>query len=649
MSERVSFARTTRIWCPFCGRYPLEYRLDSEHDSYTYRCVGYCHAGGMIAGYTPRAELTGLSLSSPKPRLTRHCLALDHHYRNILATDPGRCVCCGAALDVYRNTPERTVSSLLPEYSIELRCPICGSQDGASAWHLALDTPEAQRFWRRHPRMRALPVHEVESEGAHALWTGFESADGGARLVVISDRWTYRVLSVQERRRGSVIATLRQRDFALLWLGGLISSVGDWTLAIGLPIYVFLLTHSVLDTGLTLLFGQIPAIALGSIAGVFVDRWDHKRTLVIANCLLAVALLPVLLVVSPDRIWIVYAVAAVESALEQFVSPAVNALIPFLVTEERLVAANSLNSLSSNLARLVGPALGGVIAALWGLGGIVLADAVSFALAALLTAGISARRIRLANRQSGEAVPTSRRNPVGRLAGEWIAGVRAILAERTLMALFLAFAITYLGEGVMGTLYPVFVNQVLHGVALQIGELMTAQAIGGLLGGFLAGWIGERLLSRWLIGMSSVLFGLVDLIIFNIPALAPELLPATIPIFAFEAGLFIAVGIPGIWMSTGGLSLLQASSPDAYRGRIFGLLGATFGLLGLIGIVVASTITERIGVVRMLNIQGIGYVIAGVVLLWLLPRRRTPPLLDVAPVESLATDATTITVDLDVR
>jgi RNA polymerase sigma factor (sigma-70 family) len=189
--------RATRIWCPFCGRYPLEYRLESEHDSYTYRCVGCCHAGGMIAGYTPRAELTGLSLSSPKPRLTRHCLALDHHYRNILATDPGRCVSCGAALDVYRNTPERTVSSLLPEYSIELRCPICGSQDGASAWHLALDTPEAQRFWRRHPRMRALPVHAVETEGAHALWTGFESADGGARLVVISDRWTYRVLSVQ--------------------------------------------------------------------------------------------------------------------------------------------------------------------------------------------------------------------------------------------------------------------------------------------------------------------------------------------------------------------------------------------------------------------------------------------------------------------
>ena len=87
--------------------------------------------------------------------------------------------------------------SLPPEYGIELLCPICGSYDSASAWHLVLDTPEAQRFWRRHPRMRTLPVREVEAEGAHALWTGFESVDSGARLIVISDLQTYQVLSVQ--------------------------------------------------------------------------------------------------------------------------------------------------------------------------------------------------------------------------------------------------------------------------------------------------------------------------------------------------------------------------------------------------------------------------------------------------------------------
>jgi MFS family permease len=424
-----------------------------------------------------------------------------------------------------------------------------------------------------------------------------------------------------------MIKALRQRDFALLWLGGLISLAGDWILAVGLPIYVFLLTHSVLATGLAFLASRVPAIVLGSIAGVFVDRWDRKRTMVIANILLAVTLLPLLLVRSAEQVWIVYAVSAVESVLEQFVGPAQNALIPALVTEERLVAANSLNSLSSSLARLGGPALGGVIAAVWGLPGIVLGDAVSFALAALLIAGISARRARRADVPPVEAGAGKHGNPLGRLLREWADGMRIIFGERVLVVLFLAFAITNLGEGVFGTLYPIFVNRVLHGVALQIGELMSAQAVGGLLGGVAAGWIGERLLSRRLIGISAMCFGAIDLAVVNAPALLPRTLAMLapqwqVPIFTFEIGLFVAVGIPGIWMATGGLSLLQASAPDAYRGRVFGVLGAVFALLNVAGIVAASTLTDRVGVVTMLNIQGSGYIVAGVLLLALLPRQR---------------------------
>jgi MFS family permease len=376
----------------------------------------------------------------------------------------------------------------------------------------------------------------------------------------------------------------------------------------------------------------VPAIVLGSVAGVFVDRWDRKRTMVVANILLSVALLPLLLVRSADQVWIVYAVSAVESVLEQFVGPAQNALIPTLVTEERLVAANSLNSLSSNLARLGGPALGGVVAAVWGLWGIVLGDAISFALAALLIAGISARHARRADVPPPEAGPGKHGKPLSRLLGEWADGMRTILGERVLVVLFLALAITNLGEGVFGTLYPIFVNRVLHGVALQIGELMSAQAVGGLLGGVAAGWIGERLLSRRLIGISAICFGAIDLVVVNAPALLPGALVALapqwqVPIFTFEIGLFVAVGIPGIWMSTGGLSLLQASAPDAYRGRVFGVLGAVFALLNVAGIVAASTLTDRLGVVTMLNIQGSGYIAAGVLLLALLPRQRRNPVM----------------------
>jgi RNA polymerase sigma factor (sigma-70 family) len=186
--------RQTRIWCPFCGNTPLEYRRDAERGSYMYRCTGLCHYEGVIAGQAYPNCADGRS--SPKPILSRQCLTLDHYYRDMLATDRGHCDICGSPLHVYRRTPDQIIDPLPREHGIVLECPRCGPFDGSSAWHLMLDTPETQRFWRRHPRMRALPVSEVEAEGRPALVTGFESTDGQARLVIVSDRWTYEVLRV---------------------------------------------------------------------------------------------------------------------------------------------------------------------------------------------------------------------------------------------------------------------------------------------------------------------------------------------------------------------------------------------------------------------------------------------------------------------
>ncbi len=92
-----------------------------------------------------------------------------------------------------------------------------------------------------------------------------------------------------------MLTLLRQRNFALLWFASLISLVGDWMLMIGLPIYMYILTHSALATSFMFMAGILPQIALGSVAGVFVDRWDRKRVMIITNVLLALCLLPLLL------------------------------------------------------------------------------------------------------------------------------------------------------------------------------------------------------------------------------------------------------------------------------------------------------------------------------------------------------------------
>src|SRR5579859_1053655 len=144
-----------------------------------------------------------------------------------------------------------------------------------------------------------------------------------------------------------MLAVLRRRNFLRVWLGGLASLTGDWALFAGLPLVVYQMTGSTLALGLTGIAGAIPRLLLGSIAGVFVDRWDRRRTMLVADLLLGVVLLPMLLVTSAERIWLLVLLQMIESSIVQFYKPAEGALLPRLVPSEELVAANALNSLNN--------------------------------------------------------------------------------------------------------------------------------------------------------------------------------------------------------------------------------------------------------------------------------------------------------------
>lgn len=191
----------TRIWCPFCGSHQLAYSMDRQTGAYIFRCPGACVPGSIVgAGRDPvlLAELV-----SPKAILTRLCLELSTEYRRHLAPGGQACPYCGRKLDIQQwdtNPPTNmrgavdalTAAPLL--HGVTLLCSSCRGENGASAWHLALDTPEAVQFWRQHPRMRALPIREVAFDGRPALVTGFESRDRRSRLELVSARDTYEVL-----------------------------------------------------------------------------------------------------------------------------------------------------------------------------------------------------------------------------------------------------------------------------------------------------------------------------------------------------------------------------------------------------------------------------------------------------------------------
>src|SRR5690348_12008120 len=158
-----------------------------------------------------------------------------------------------------------------------------------------------------------------------------------------------------------MFAVLRKRNFLLLWSGQFVSLCGDWLLFIALPFYIYQLTGSVIQLGISLLVELLPRILLGSVAGVFVDRWDRRRTMIVADILRAAVLLVMLLVHSAGLLWIIYIALAVQAIVSQFFTPASMALIPKLVEEDKLIEANSLASFSEAATRLVGPPVGGFL------------------------------------------------------------------------------------------------------------------------------------------------------------------------------------------------------------------------------------------------------------------------------------------------
>lgn len=184
--------QNTRIWCPFCGRRYLEAWIDRGKGIAHYRCAGACVYDGTVIG-GGLAEISA-GLKSPKVILTHQLLALHEHYARTTAEGGRWCERCRRPVPMA----QRPGSPAGCPDGIEITCASCGESDNASIWHLGLDTPAAQRFWKRHPRMTALPGTEVESDGRPALVSGFASADGTARLDVVFDRSTLAVVRTSD-------------------------------------------------------------------------------------------------------------------------------------------------------------------------------------------------------------------------------------------------------------------------------------------------------------------------------------------------------------------------------------------------------------------------------------------------------------------
>jgi len=346
----------------------------------------------------------------------------------------------------------------------------------------------------------------------------------------------------------------RNRSFRQLWLGQVVSQMGDWFNTIALYTIILQLTGSGRDVGLLLVARFVPSFLFGPISGVVADRFSRRTIMIVSDLLRAVVVLGFLLVRRADQLWIVYVLTVFQLGLSTFFEPAKTAAIPSIVEDRELVAANAISSVTWSAMLTIGAAIGGIITDAFGTNVAFILDAATYLLSAALITSI---------RVPKRAKRPRQKLSLGRILGitETVDGIRYVKDRPRVLAYLLVKPAWGLGGGIL-TLLAVFGERIFpvgKGAAGGIGVLFAARGIGTAIGPIVARRIageGERRM-QVTIGIAFLIGG-----VFYIA-------------FGSATGLAFALIVLGLAHCGGSILwvfstvMLQRSVVDNFRGRVF--------------------------------------------------------------------------------
>jgi len=373
---------------------------------------------------------------------------------------------------------------------------------------------------------------------------------------------------------------LKNRYFFALWAGQLVSTMGDrFNYMALLALILYKLGGSAADVGKLLIFATIPTVVFSPIAGVFVDRVDRRKLMIIAD--IARGLL-VLAIPFTTALYQIYILTFFISCLSRFFHPARTSIIPMLLEKKQLLAANSIIQSTQLFSVIVGPAFGAGLVALIGYRLVFFVDSATFFVSALALFTITLKKME-----------TEGRTSVKEIFHGMAEGFRYIKSSRPVLFIVGIWFGIMLAFGGVNVLYVVFVKEVL-GLGIEgIGLLETVSGVGMFLGAAAVGYLGRKL-SHY----SMILGGMFVLGSFlSLLALFP-LLP-----ISFIAMFIIGLSVSFIQVPT--YTRLQILLPETITGRIFSNLSAMIDTCSLISIGIESYFAEIIGVRMVLLAAGI--------------------------------------------
>jgi predicted MFS family arabinose efflux permease len=349
-----------------------------------------------------------------------------------------------------------------------------------------------------------------------------------------------------------VFKAFEYRDFRSMFIGACVSSTGTWMQILAQAWLILDITRSPFYLGLDAFLAGIPVFLLSIIGGVVADRIERRRVLLCSQYVQMVSalILTLLLFFHVVKVWHILCLSFVSGTAQSFGGPAYSALIPTLVKKEDMPNAIALNSIQFNLARVIGPAIGGVVfdrfGALWCFG----LNSLSF-LAPVISLTILTTRYLPA--KTGESVWSSMKQ-----------GFQFIRHQGAIEALIiLAFAMTALGFPMM-TFLPWFAKTVFHGGPWTYSLFMCSSGIGAVIGSLMVAFLGNakhkgRIAIGSLVGLG---FGIAGFALSRSVALSCVVLFLT------------GIGLMAVFTNVN--SLVQIITPNEMRGRVMSVYNSAF-------------------------------------------------------------------------
>ena len=401
-----------------------------------------------------------------------------------------------------------------------------------------------------------------------------------------------------ELKQGGTFRALKHRNFQFFFAGQFVSLTGTWMQTVAESWLIYRLTGSVVLLGLVRFASQIPVFLLAPIGGAVADRFDRRKILIITQtwAMTLAFILAMLVLTGNIREWHLFVIAALLGLGNAFDIPTRQAFVADMVGREDLLNAIALNSSMFNGARIVGPAIAGLLVATVGEGWCFLLN--SFSYVAVISGFLMMN------------VKVEIRPRAGSTFSNIAEGFRFVAKNPPIRALLLLLGLVSLMGMPYSVLMPIIADKYLGGGSDTLGYLMGASGLGALVAALVLATRKEVFgLGRW-VNFASAGFG-VFLIAFSFSRS-----------FWLSAVLLVPIGFSMMTQMSSSNTLIQAMVPDELRGRVMSLYSMMFMGMAPFGALLSGWLAEYIGTPETIALGGSVCILGALVFGWRLPSLR---------------------------